>query len=268
VPISYRLAAAGEAGVPIGRVTIRGLLDTVFPVRCALCRSWLSSSSDPLCPPCGETVRRVASTAACPRCASTVGPFGVAKGCCGRCRGHRLPVEGTVRAGPYDQELGHLIRGYKFRGREELRPLLGGWLADVVMGAPWFDELEAVVSVPTHWRHRLGRPLYAAHALARFVSRRADLPHVPVLRRVRGGPHQLGLSHSARQENVRGAFRMAPGTTLHEARLLLVDDVKTTGATIHECARVLRRNGAAAVFAAVVVTADWHEPTDQAPVGI
>ena len=179
-----------------------------------------------------------------------------------------MPVDGTVRVGPYDQELGHLIRAYKFNGRGELQPLLSAWLSGAVAGAPWFDRIEAVVSVPTHWRHRFGRPLYAADALAGLVARNTGLPHIPVLRRVRGGPHQLGLSYSARQENVRGAFAMAPGTELHDARLLLIDDVKTTGATLHECAKVLRRNGAAAVFAAVIVTADWHEPMDRAPVGI
>ncbi len=250
------------------RPTIRGLLDTVFPVRCALCRSWLASSAEPFCQPCREATMRLAVTPSCPRCASTVGPFGVSEGRCGRCRHRRLPVDATVRVGPYDQEFGQLIRSYKFGGHEELQPKLGAWLAEVVAIAPWFDQLEAVVSVPTHWRHRLGRPLYAADALAGLVARRTALPHVPVLRRVRAGPHQLGLSHSARQENVRGAFAMAPGTELHGARLLLIDDVKTTGATIHECAKVLRRNGAAAVFAAVIVTADWHEPTDRAPVGI
>jgi predicted amidophosphoribosyltransferase len=77
-----------------------------------------------------------------------------------------------------------------------------------------------------------------------------------VLRRVRGGPHQIGLSHSQRVENVRGAFAMARGVTLRGARLLLVDDVMTTGATLNECAKVLRRGGAAEVYAAVVLTVD------------
>jgi ComF family protein len=159
--------------------------------------------------------------------------------------------------GPYAGHLGHLVRSYKYRGREELEPILGDWLAQVVSRASWLDRVEAVVSVPTHWRRRLSRPLYAADALAGVVARRTGLPHLPVLRRVRAGRHQIGLNPAERARNVRGAFAIRRGVTLHDARLLLVDDVKTTGATINECAKMLRDGGAAEVYAAVVVTVHW-----------
>ncbi|MGB2985954.1 MAG: phosphoribosyltransferase family protein [Phycisphaerae bacterium] len=165
-----------------------------------------------------------------------------------------------VRPGSEDPDrpavttLGQVIRTYKYHGCEELEPVLGGWLAEVVGEAPWLDRIEAIVSVPTHWKHRLGRPLYAADMLASIVARKTGLPHVPILRRVRGGPHQIGLSYTARVENVRGAFAIRRGVALRDARLLLIDDVKTTGATLNECAKALRHAGAAEVYAAVVVT--------------
>lgn len=170
---------------------------------------------------------------------------------------------GTARVGRYADVLGDLIRSYKYRGREELAPVLGGWLAEVVENAPWFDRMEAIVSVPTHWKHRLTRPLYAADALASIVARRTGLPHLPILGRVRGGPHQIGLNEAAREKNVRGAFAIRRGVTLRNAHLLLIDDVRTTGATINECATVLRRGGAAEVYAAVVVTVGWAHPVEQ-----
>jgi ComF family protein len=135
--------------------------------------------------------------------------------------------------------------------------LLGGWLAEAIETAPWRDRIEAVVSVPTHWKRRFNRPFHAADALASYIARKVNLPHVSVLRRVRAGPHQIGLSHTERTANVRGAFALRNGVSLRDARVLLIDDVRTTGATLEECAKVLRRGGAAEVYAAVVLRVGW-----------
>lgn len=129
--------------------------------------------------------------------------------------------------------------------------------------APWLDRVQAIVSVPSHWRRRLGRPIYAAHALATVVARHQSLPHLPVLRRVRAGPRQIGLNYLERVQNVRGAFALGRGVSLREARLLLIDDVKTTGATLKECAKILRAGGASEVYAAIVVTVGWEESSEQ-----
>jgi ComF family protein len=143
-----------------------------------------------------------------------------------------------------------------------LESILGGWLAEAVERVPWRERLEAVVPVPTHWQRRLLRSFHAADRLAAFVARQVKLPLVPILRRTRAGPHQIGLSYAERAKNVLGAFALRRGVKLDQARLLLVDDVKTTGATIDECAKVLRRAGAAEVYAAVVVTAGWQPGQD------
>jgi ComF family protein len=181
-----------------------------------------------------------------------------------------LRVEQTIRVGPYRNSLGALtrlgtlLRTFKYHGRAELGETLGSWLGEAVDAASWRDRIEAVVTVPTHWKHRLVRPLYAAELLASVVARSAGLPETRMLRRVRAGPHQIGLSYTARHANVRGAFAVRRGVKLHQARLLLVDDVKTTGATIEECARILRAAGAAEVYAAVAVKVPWTAPTGQA----
>lgn len=146
--------------------------------------------------------------------------------------------------------------------------MLGGWLADAVKTASWVCCIEAVVSVPTHWSHRLRRPLYAAETLAAVVAKRTHLPHLPILRRIRGGPHQIGLSHTRRAENVRGVFAIGKGVTLRGAHLLLIDDVKTTGATLAECAKVLRKGGAAEVYGAVLATAGDAQPGSRPPASI
>jgi len=121
-----------------------------------------------------------------------------------------------------------------------------------------FPQVEAIVSVPTHWKRRIDRPFHAADNIASSVAKNMDLPFARVLKRVRAGPHQIGLTHAERIRNVSGAFALRRGVELHKARVLLIDDVRTTGATLNECAKVLRHAGAAEVYAAVLATAGWN----------
>ncbi len=242
---------------------IHGAVDLLFPPQCILCRGWVGAGTSPLCSGCSGLIENDRKKPACPTCASSVAPYEVSERRCRWCRGGRLPIVETVRVAQYAEGLGQLVRSYKYHGREELEPVLGGWLAQAVDNAPWLDRVEAVVSVPTHWKHRITRPLYAADALASIVAAKIGMRHVPLLRRVRAGPHQIGLSYAQRLRNVRGAFALRRNVTLRDARLLLIDDVKTTGATLNECAKVLRRGGAAEVYAAIVVTAGWDRSTGQ-----
>lgn len=141
---------------------------------------------------------------------------------------------------------------FKYGGRDELDRFFGRRLAQTLTQAPWFDQVEALVAVPTCWHRRLRGRTYVATAIAQEVARATGLPRLSLLRRVKGGPSQIGLSRTQRVQNVRGAFRLARGVKLNQAVICLVDDVTTTGATLLECARILKRAGAAKVFAAVV----------------
>jgi len=259
----------------------RSVIDLVYPARCLACGTWRDLepipprlggmakhsaavphgdtpvASGPLCGECAKAIERIREEPTCPTCAASVAPYEVSLRRCGQCRGRSLRIAGTVRVGIYRTLLGQLLRAYKYEGREELQTLLGGWLAEAIHNAAWRDRIEAVVSVPTHWKRRFNRPFHAADALASHVAGRIGRPNVSVLCRIRAGPHQIGLSPTERTANVRGAFALRKGVTLRDARVLLVDDVKTTGATLEECAKVLRRGGAAEVYAAVVLRVGW-----------
>jgi len=229
-----------------------GLVDLAFPPRCACCSEWGNS---PLCEKCSDEIARERLTESCPVCAGNVGPFEASWDGCGACRDMRLRVWGTSRIGAYGAKAGVLIRQYKFRERQDVEPLLIDWLADSIASSRWADRVEAVTYVPTHWRRMLKGRFHVARVLACGVAKRLDLPCVTLLRRTRSGPRQLGLSYNQRIENVRGAFSLIPGAGVRNARILIIDDVRTTGATLEECAKALRRGRATEVYAAVVARA-------------
>ncbi len=248
--LSKILYSLKRAGLPLAGV--------VFPPRCRRCGESIERYADALCGSCCAAVEVIRQRPSCPTCARTVAPFEVRDGRCRHCRRRRLQVLAAVRVGEYTGELAELIGSYKYHGDVSLEPLLSSWLVEAILAAPWHDRIEAVVSVPTCRRHRMDRPFHAAEAIASAAANATRLPHARILRRVGTGPHQVGLDAEARAENVKGAFSLRRDVTLRGPRLLLIDDVKTTGATVRECAKVLHRAGAAEVYVAVLVTVRFN----------
>lgn len=240
-----------------------GLMDLVFPSRCACCSAW--GVPTPLCEDCAQRMATLRRTECCPICAGNTGPHEASWDGCGACRGLRLRISGTSRIGAYTDNTRSLVRQYKYRERQNVGPLLIDWLADSVSAAPWAARLDVVTYVPTHWRRLVQGRFHIARTLAEGLARRLELPCAGLLRRTRSGPRQVGLSYAQRMMNVRGAFSIIPGTVVEGARILVVDDVRTTGATLEECARALRRARAAEVYAAVIARARGADDDLDAP---
>ena len=130
---------------------------------------------------------------------------------------------------------------------------LGGLLAQVRMESLSTRRPDVVVPVPLHWWRRLGRGYNQSETVARTLAESLGLPCRPTwLVRTRPTSSQVAQSAAARWENVRGAFRARRGVTVRDARILLVDDVLTTGATADAAATALRQAGAAQVVVAVL----------------
>lgn len=224
------------------------LVDLVYAPTCAACDR-LTPAGVGLCPACAISL--VPCEPGCPRCACP-GPSGVA---CRRCREAEPPFESIAAPFLYGGELAVALRRLKFSGRRDvartLAPLIGPPLARAAAGC------DLVVPVPLHRRRMARRGFNQAALLVRHA-----LPGRPVdalsLRRVRATLPQTGLDARARQSNVAGAFAVLPSRRARVTgrRVLLVDDILTTGATMAAAASALVAAGAHAVVGFCAARAD------------
>src|SRR5207237_5163832 len=145
----------------------------------------------------------------------------------------------------------HVILNFKYGRQIHLRHLVARWplaaLDDERLRERRFD---AIVPVPLHPAKQRERGFNQAALLAEWLSRHMALPSRPVLQRVRFTTTQTAFDRAERMQNLRNAFRLRKNGDVRKLRVLLIDDVLTTGSTLSECARVLKEAGALSVYAA------------------
>jgi ComF family protein len=158
----------------------------------------------------------------------------------------------------YDEIARTLVHAFKYGDRLDLAPTMGRWMAGA--GRTLLADADALVPVPLHWRRQWARRFNQSALLAEVIAKENNAASGGALRvsyralkRVKATPQQVGLSQAARAQNVQGAFRVPDEGKAEVAgrRLILVDDVLTSGATMDACARALLRAGAAQVDALV-----------------
>lgn len=208
----------------------------------------------PVCPGCLGRIRPLELLVSCDRCQrplSLAAHSPDAGVLCGTCRQEETVFDRLRSFGAYDGELRKLIVLLKYNAVQPLAGPLAGWLALVLQQHPELAATDALVPVPLHRRRQRMRGYNQAELLARELGRWTRLPvETGWLARVRDTASQTGLTPAQRIKNVHGAF--AGTTKLDRSRILLVDDVCTTGATLNACARALKRGGAASVQAVTV----------------
>ncbi|MCI0405283.1 MAG: ComF family protein [candidate division Zixibacteria bacterium] len=160
-----------------------------------------------------------------------------------------MPVFALGIFDPHNRELIHRL---KYCGDVPAGKFLGSELGKVVAGFNSTPAWDAIVPVPLHWTRKWSRGFNQSALLAKALSKTAGLPIFPALRRVKRTKDQTRLSREERLANVRGAFHVVKD--VEGKKLLLLDDVTTTGATLEECRRVLAEAGASQISAAVIAT--------------
>lgn len=164
------------------------------------------------------------------------------QGQCGLCRRGLTGFDAAYTFGSYEGELRQLIHLFKYGRIQTLARPLGKLL---LIALPREKSFDLIVPMPLHWTKRWQRGFNQSELLAREVSRRWNVPLRRLVRRIRFTAAQAGLTNAKRRDNVAGAFRARNAAA--GKRVLLIDDVMTTGATAGACALALKRAGAAHV---------------------
>lgn len=230
------------------RAAARVILDFILPPRCLACGAMVGDDAG-LCAACWSRLRFIEAPL-CQRCGAPFELPAPGASVCASCLA-RAPAFDRARAAfAYDDDSKALVLRLKHGDRLDAAAALGRLMARA--GAELLAEADLVTAVPLHRWRLFHRRFNQAAVLARAAAKAARAPGelVPdLLVRRRATPIQGGLGRLGRRRNVAGAFAPRPGAKarIKGRRVLLVDDVHTTGATLEECARVLKRAGAARV---------------------
>jgi ComF family protein len=230
---------------------LRRIIDFLLPTRCAHCRSPLGEPAAPFfCSSCWADFSTLQGRL-CPRCGR---PFASPEALahspeheCGACRRSPPRYDQALAVGQFEGALREAIHQYKYRPCRSLAAPLARWMLDHLRV---LTTIDVIMPVPLHRSRLRERGFNQALLLASTVSKAHGIPlSYDNLTRFRSTRPQVELSGEERVLNVRGAFRLAKPEDVEGKRILLVDDVFTTGATMNECAAVLKSAGALSVVA-------------------
>ena len=225
-----------------------------YPATCVVC-SGAVDRREYLCESCRQRAPRIAA----PFCAKCSEPFPGAitqTFSCANCEHRTLHFDSAVAAYRSRGLVRKLVHEFKYGHHRYLRYPLVAWLGET-MNDPRLRgrRFDLIVPVPLHPARERERGFNQAALLAELLARRIALPVRPVLERIRYTTTQTAYDRAERMENLRDAFRLRKNRDVRGLHVLLIDDVLTTGSTLSECARVLKKAGAVSVYAATAARA-------------
>lgn len=245
------LRRAGQLPVSLWR----GLSQLLWPAVCAACDRAIGDTDKDLCPRCWSELLTCTAGDYCPRCGrDVVTPYALIGGACGACREQKFHLDGIMRAGVYADALRQMILAFK-HDHSELAFALAPLADAALQGNRFSPEIDLFVPVPLHWTRRLLRGYNQSHLIAKRLHHPRGRISTDLVRIRRTLAQPQAGTPAARARNVAGAFVVRNGHGFCGKTICLVDDIKTTGATLNECAKVLKEAGAVKVYALVLAVA-------------
>jgi competence protein ComFC len=232
----------------------RGLTQLLWPAVCDVCNDPICDTDNHLCPKCWGELLTCTAGDYCPRCGRDASKYGLVAGACAACQNEETHFDGIARAGVYADALQRLLLAFK-HDRSEMVTALAPLAEAALQGSRFGDEIDLFVPVPLHWTRRLRRGYNQSHLLARHLHHPHARISTDLVRTRRTQAQPQAATPAARARNVAGAFVVRHGHNFSGKTICLVDDIKTSGATLNECARVLKEVGAVKVYAVVLAVA-------------
>lgn len=236
------------------RFFLQSLNHLLWPAVCANCDQSICEADNNLCRNCWQELLACAGADYCPRCGRDASRYGIVEGMCPDCQGKEFHFDAVARGGVYADALRQMILAFK-KGGTELDSVFG-FLADSALdGSTFRNDVEIFVPVPLHWTRRLIRGYNQSVLITKRLKRNGAIISTDLVRMRRTKSQPTMPSPAARARNVAGAFAVRRGHNFAGRNICLVDDIKTTGATLNECAKTLKGVGANRVFALVLAVA-------------
>jgi competence protein ComFC len=233
---------------------LQSLNQLLWPSVCAHCGECVCEADKTLCRDCWGELAVCVGGDYCRRCGRDASIYGLVEGACGDCQGKEFYFDEIARSGVYDNVLKNMILSFK-RGRTELGSMLGFLANSALQGSGFFNKIEFFVPVPLHWTRRFFRGYNQSLILTKKLEHPKAKINTELVRIRRTKFQPVMVSESARARNVAGAFSVRKGHRFGGRSVCLVDDIKTSGATLNECAKTLKEAGASKVFALVLAVA-------------
>ena len=228
-----------------------GLRQIAWQNYCRLCNAAISEDEDYFCSDCWQNLQFCIVDSYCRRCGKELSAFARLPDGCSDCRHNNFQFDSIACAGIYKPPLSNLIIKFKLSDRTSLLEPLQNLVRDAVIRADFPEPADFIVPVPLHWRRRFQRGFNQSALIAKGLALDNAQFNTDLVR-IRYTQQQIELTVAARKRNVEGAFAVRKGHNFKGKNICLVDDVKTTGATLNECAKVLKEAGAGKVFAFVL----------------
>lgn len=228
-----------------------GIGHLLWPAVCINCGQIITAAEKELCKKCCEALVWASGSDYCRRCGRDVSRYAMIDGVCPLCENESIFFDGISRSGVYEGSLREMILSFK-SGTDELGKRLGFLANSALEGSHFFERIDFFVPVPLHWSRRLSRGYNQSLILARKLKHPSAKINTELVRIRRTRTQASMVTARQREKNVSGAFAVRTGHKLAGSSVCLVDDIKTTGATLNECSRVLREAGVLKVFALVL----------------
>ena len=232
----------------------RGLKELLWPAVCINCSDNIRDTDGDLCTSCWRQMMMCTAGDYCPRCGRDASRYGLVGGVCAACREQSVHFDGIARAGVYSDALQQMILAFK-HDRSELASALAPLADAALQGSSFYNAIDLFVPVPLHWTRRLLRGYNQSYLIAKRLPQARARISTDLVRIRRTRPQPVALTAAARERNVAGAFDVREDHPFSGRTVCLIDDIKTSGATLNECARTLKEAGAVRVYAVVLAVA-------------